>query len=97
MGTRTGPVHVLEWQSNLAGMRKHGTRVQWSCETCRGWGAVDLEPLIARLGEAGSLWDRQPPCKVPGCGGRVFFLASPGSGTPFRPLLSQAGRVTIRP
>lgn len=88
MGTRSGPIHVNEWRSTLGAMKRCGTLVQWSCEKCRGYGPADLDALIEHLGPDANLWDRQPPCRQPGCDGRVFFQASPGRGTPMRPLLS---------
>jgi hypothetical protein len=89
MGLRTGRRHIGEWESTLGKMRKFGTIVQWSCSTCNRYGRVDLAPLIEALGEDESLWDRRPPCKQPGCTGRVIFMASPSEGTPFRPQLTQ--------
>lgn len=88
MGTRSGPIHVLEWRSTLGAMHRCGTVVRWSCQTCHAWGPADLDALVERLGEDADLWDRTPPCKLAGCDGHVIFLASPGSGTPFRPMLS---------
>jgi hypothetical protein len=52
------------------------------CSTCDGAWAADLERLAAERGPEFSLMDRHPPCRAEGCGGRVFFRAAPGPGTP---------------
>lgn len=85
---------VPDWMGTLEGMVTAGTRVRFSCQACHGWRDVALADLVDRYGAAGSLWDAAPACEAEGCGGTGFFLASPGPGTVFRPLLaeSQANR-----
>lgn len=78
---------VMAWQSTLGEMKRYGTRVRLMGCGCPHWSEVDLDEMIAALGEDGSLWDRRPPC--PKCDRLQHFMASPGEGTPFLPLLSQ--------
>lgn len=48
---------------------------------------MDIEALIARYGEAFTLWDFYEPCRAPGCDdGLLGIHASPGGGTPYSPL-----------
>lgn len=77
---------VQAWQSTLGEMKRHGTRVRLMGCGCPHWSEVDLDEMIAILGEEYTLWDRRPPC--PKCDGLQHFMASPGGSTPFRPLLS---------
>lgn len=88
MGTRAGPLHVLEWQRSLGAMRRHGVRLMLT--GCRHWRRVDLEALAAELGDEASLWDASRPCPV--CRKPQTFMASPGQGTPFLPLVTPSGR-----
>jgi hypothetical protein len=89
MGHRPPSTHVLEWQSDLAGMKKHGTRIRASCQTCGHWWDLDVDEMIRELGsDKASLWDRSPPCEIEACGGIATCHASPGPGTPTRPLVS---------
>lgn len=77
---------VLDWQSDLAAMKRLGTRVRLMGCGCPYWSDVDLDEMIRILGEDGTLWDRRPPC--PKCDGLQHFMASPAPATPFLPLLS---------
>ena len=78
---------VMRWQSTLGAMREEGTRVILTGCPCGCWGAVDISYFIELLGGADmTLWDCQPPCPL--CGAAMHFMASPGPGTPARPLLS---------
>lgn len=77
----------MTWQGNLAQMEAEGSHVIRICTSpCPHFEVVDVAALIALLGPAGDLWDARPPC--PCCPGRNHFMASPGPGTPARPLLS---------
>lgn len=89
MGLRGLSVAVMEWQSDLRGMKKHGTRIRASCENkdCRHYWDWPVDDLIKELGsDKASLWDRSPPCER--CGEPILFLASPGEGAVFLPLAS---------
>ena len=89
MGLRDGYPQVMEWMSTLDAMKAAGTCIRASCQSCREWHDVDLDEMIRQLGSPNaSLWDRSPPCERDGCKGSMLFLASPGPGTPFRPLIS---------
>lgn len=76
---------VMAWQSTLSMMRAHSTRVRRVC-SCGFWKDVDVAEMEALLGADGSLWDRRPPCDR--CDRLSHFMASPGPGSPFLPLLS---------
>lgn len=86
MGTRTRPPAFMEWQATLEGMLKHGAIVARRCVPCETWEIVPALDLAADYGLEASLIDFHPPCER--CSGPVNFHASPGEGTPFRPLLS---------
>ena len=88
MGLRYRPQSVPQWMSTLGEMKRWGTRVICSCGKCHAWRPVDLDPLGVLLDWDGSLWDRRPPCEEGDCPGLCLFLASPGTGTPMRPLKS---------
>lgn len=79
--------YAPEWMSTVSAMIRHQTRVICTCGACAWWERVeDLTPYRELLGDDGSLWDRRPPC--PECGALAHFMASPGQGTPMRPLKS---------
>lgn len=88
MGTRTADRTPMGWQGTLAQMKAHGTRIAQHCITrdCRRWVALDVDDLIATYDPDLMLWDRRPPCEL--CGGPTHYMASPGPGTPYRPLLT---------
>lgn len=77
----------MAWQSTLGAMRAHGTAVILTGCACRKT-AIDIEAMIATLGPDADLWDVHPICAR--CGRRQHYMASPGDGTPFRPLISPA-------
>lgn len=88
MGSRRR-METMVWNSDLAGMKKSGTIIRASCQApaCRHWWDWPVEDLIAELGsDKATVWDRHPPCER--CGEPVLFLASPGEGSVFRPLIS---------
>jgi hypothetical protein len=88
MGTRTDDKRPMAWQGTLAQMRAHGTRVAQCCTAadCRCWEVLTVDGLAAQFGEEFMLWDRRPPSRM--CGVPTHYMAAPGPGTPFRPLLS---------
>lgn len=85
------------WQSTLGAMKSAGTRVRLICTTpCQFWTEVDVDDMIGELrGADMTLWDARPPCPI--CDGLARFVASPGQGTPFRPLVSDPGDSDRRP
>lgn len=91
MGARTGPRYALSWESSLGAMLDAGgVRCLRSCTACGLWGEVDLEHMVGVLGGRDmSLWDCRTPCPL--CGKPMLHLASPGPGTPARPLASEPG------
>lgn len=79
----------LSWQGDLAAMKEAGTLVFSTCSTCKEHHeAIDLDQLIGLYGPETDLWDRWSECPTIGCGGKAFFLASTGPGTPARPLMT---------
>lgn len=80
---------VMLWISTLGAMKAEGTRLRRSClSPCSFWEDVTPEAMIAQLGgPENTLWDCQPPCPV--CDRLTFYLASPGEGSVYRPLLSR--------
>jgi len=92
VGDRTGPVFVLAWQRTLGEMVFHETLLAITCQnpTCKAWTEIDVAGMAQFRGEETTLWDCHPPC--PRCGARGHYMASVGHGTPYRPLLTPAGR-----
>lgn len=88
MGTRTENRRPLAWQETLGGMAAQGVRVMQVCPSraCGVSRPVDVAALLEAEGPQASLWNRRPAC--PACGERGHYLASPGAGTPYTPLLS---------
>jgi len=90
VGTLDGPIHVLAWQRTLGEMIAYGTLLAQSCGHCKKWTPLDPRDLAPLMGEEATLWDQRPSC--PACGRPSHFMASPGQGTPFRPLVTPSGR-----
>src|SRR4029453_1851930 len=88
MGDRSERRAPMAWQGTLGQMKAHGTRLAMTCTApgCGLWVALDVGALIAKHGEAFRPWDGRPRCVS--CGQPGHYMASPGEGTPFRPLLS---------
>ena len=51
---------------------------------------VDVGLLISHFGRNYSLYDKRSSCRIYSCDDESFFLASPGGGTPLRPLVTKA-------
>lgn len=64
--------------ASVGALLQAGHRVIWDCEVCRRIGDVDLVAIAVTHGEAFSLANRRPPCRQPGCPGRVRFRLSMG-------------------
>ena len=88
MGDRRAIRTPMAWQATLGEMQAHGTRLAMTCTApgCGLWVALDVSALIIAHGEAFRLWDGRPACVS--CGRPGHYMASPGPGTPFTPLLS---------
>lgn len=86
MGNRTAPRRPMAWQRSLGEMKEHGTSVAQTsdCKCASRWVDLNLDALLTLHGPEWVLWDRKPPC--PRCGKPGHYMASPGPGTPFRPL-----------
>lgn len=92
MARRTSVVELWPVYVQTVGlMKEHNTAVAAVCAKCRTWMKVDLDALIQLRGRSFSLIDAQGPCRVWQCDGKAFFMWSPGTGVPFRPLQSQRG------
>lgn len=88
MGIPKNPPTVMRWMSTLGRMKAENIRVRRVCTSpCPYWIDEDLDALIAQLGPDFSLIDQRPPC--PRCERLNLFMASTGSGTPFRPLQTE--------
>lgn len=90
MGDRTADRRPLAWQSALAEMKAHGTRLAQTagCACQDNWVDLDLDTLIAQHGPDWMPWDGRPPCVS--CGRPGHYMASPGPATPYRPLRTGA-------
>ena len=86
MGAGTNFRHPMAWQATLGGMQANGTLAYQVCSKCKLRRDVDVAALVDKEGPRSTLWDRRPIC--PRCGERTHYMASPGPGTPFRPMLS---------
>src|SRR4051812_13403994 len=88
MAIPLSPASPPIWMTTLAEMKLHGTRLRLVCTSpCTFWEDADIDALIEELGgEDYSVWDAQLQCER--CGQLMRYVASPGPGTPFRPLVS---------
>lgn len=78
---------IMAWMHTLGEMKLYGTRLSVSCGRCGFWRRVEVDEMIEILGGPDmTVWDCRPPCEAEMCDGSMIFMASPGSGTPFRPL-----------
>lgn len=85
MGSRNPDrIPIRMWREHvetLWDMQQRGWQVISHCRTCGLMMAVDLDVLIWKMGARASLWNRKPPCRRLGCGGRaVFEVKLPGVG-----------------
>lgn len=68
---------------------REGAVVIWSCSTCGAGGRpVNLQAICDKFGPDYSLVNREPPCRTPGCKGKVHFRTSAGKSTMNLPLFS---------
>jgi hypothetical protein len=75
MGARE--MMIPKWTEDVGEMKAAGVELWENCDTCRHTVRLDLDALIAAFGPRFSLWNRQPRCHHPGCGGRLWFRAQP--------------------
>ena len=52
--------------------------LQWRCRDCRRQGLCDAQAIARRCGWNFSLVDQHPPCRTPGCLGRIVFTVGFG-------------------
>ena len=80
--------YPMAWQETVGGLIDSGAIAMACCSRCGVSTPADLGAIAKARGRDLSLWNRDAPCRTPGCKGRVFFHASLGPGTPSRPLRS---------
>lgn len=83
MGKKDGLQGIMSWEATVSSLQAAGAEVHAHCSKCGVNAPVDLGQVAAdpRMGPLFSFWDRRPPCRSPGCGYPVFFVASrPGAG-----------------
>ena len=80
----------MDWQRSLGEMQAHGTTVAQTtgCRCAGRWQVLSLDALIYQHGPDFVLWDR--PARCARCGKVGHYMASPGPGTPYRPLRSSS-------
>lgn len=61
--------------STVGWMKRENTLVRAFCRKCDYKNMdVDIGAIVDVVGENFSLIDFHPPCKVPGCDGRILFM-----------------------
>lgn len=82
----------MAWQKSLGEMKAHGTIVAQTtgCRCSGRWRVMSVDALIYAHGPDFVLWDRPARCAT--CGKVGHYMASPGPGTPFRPLQSNVSQ-----
>ena len=91
MGNYQKSKPVSAWQGNLGQMQDARTAVKVAGCTCPQ--PIDIKAMIARHGEAMSLWNRTAICS--GCGVRGHYLAR--GGAVFLPLVSSERTTGLPP
>lgn len=83
MGRSVWPRRFIPgWTETVAALRAEGAEVTAVCWRCSARTLVDLAGVETAMGPLFSFWNRSPPCRVPGCDGRVWFSAQrPNAGT----------------
>jgi hypothetical protein len=82
---------IPKWSATLGGLKDSDAIVRAHCRRCGNTFKVELGLLISHFGKGYSLYDRTSSCRIYKCDGECFFLASPGGGTPLRPLMTKRG------
>jgi hypothetical protein len=81
---------IPKWSATLGGIKDSDAIVRAHCRKCSNTFKVDVGLLISHFGRNYSLYDRTSSCRIYSCEGECLFLASPGGGTPLRPLVTKA-------
>jgi hypothetical protein len=66
------------WAATLGAMRRHHVQLRSCCRRCGALTREELDTLICIHGEQTSLIDRQRRCRMVGCDGAAYYLASRG-------------------
>ena len=64
------------WMANVGSMLRANALVRTRCAKCGTLLRVELEDIVARHGAGYSLVDRLERCRMVGCVGSTFYLAS---------------------
>ncbi len=75
------------WMDSAGTMLRMNALVRTRCSKCGTLLRVDLEDVVARHGSCHSLVDRLDRCRMVGCGGSTFYLASRTYGRDWTTLL----------
>lgn len=75
------------WMDGAGEMRRMNALVRSRCAICGTLLRVDLDDVIARHGLDHSLIDRLERCRMVGCAGSTFYLASRTYGQAWTPML----------
>ena len=75
------------WTRTLDDMIHKLARGRSRCRMCRTLLRVDLDALRGRLGGSASLINRSDACPIVGCGGKVYYLGTPATGTAYHVLV----------
>lgn len=75
------------WMDGVGEMRRMNALVRSRCAACGTLLRVDLDDVVARHGPGYSLVDRLERCRMVGCAGSTFFLASRTYGQTWTTLL----------
>lgn len=75
------------WLDSAGAMLRMNALVRCRCAKCGTLLRVDLEDIVARHGPGHSLVDRLDRCRMVGCDGSAFYLASRTYGREWTTLL----------
>ena len=82
------------WMESAGTMLRMNALVRSRCAKCGMLLRVDLDAIVARFGASYSLVDRLDRCRVVGCVGSSFYLASRTYGREWTTLLRDAALVS---
>ncbi|MBI0533594.1 hypothetical protein WR25_02710 [Diploscapter pachys] len=82
------------WMDSAGTMLAMNALVRSRCGTCGTLLRVELEDVVARFGPGHSLIDRLERCRMVGCVGSTFYLASRTYGRAWTALLRDPALVT---
>ena len=81
---------IPKWSATLGGLKDSDAIVRAHCRKCSSTFKVEADLLISHFGRNYTLYDKTSSCRIYSCDGICLFLASPGGGTPLRPLVTKA-------